>query len=322
MSALTRLFLRTMARTGGLAGAWALLLLTAGALAQVLTVIQVPSLHCAALLVAGALGHAATLAAEVALVAGPTAALAELRADGSWLGLRSVGTRGRDLLLPVGAWAAALGLVALVGGHVLDPAARRALRDARVEATVAVRLVPGETTSLGPWAVSGEGARTWFATDAGGDEVTGYASDLRLQAAQGAAVVTLGPGEAHAANGEWSLRFGSLEAAIPVSGGARIEAGERPTATLLASKLDPYERWILWKRSLIPLALAPVAALGLPLGARLRPGLGVGALGLLCWTALRLSDTAAHTATALGALLLLGPAIGALALGWATWRDR
>ncbi len=322
MSALTRLFLRTMARTGGRAGLWALLLLTAGSLAQVLTVIHVPSAHCALLLLAGALGHAATLAAEVALVAGPTAALAELRTDGSWLGLRSVGTRGRDLLAPVAAWAAALGLVAFLGGHVLDPAARRALRDARVEAAVALRFAPGETTTLGRWAISGDGEHTWFATADGGTEVTGQATGLHLEPAQGAARITLGPGEAHTVGPGWSVRFGSLETALPVSGGARIEAGERPTATLLASKLDTYERWILWKRSLVPLALVPVAALGVPLGARMRAGFGVGLLGLLCWTALRLSDTAAHTATLLGALLLFAPALGSLALAWATWRDR
>ena len=93
MTPLSRLFLRAMARTGGRAGLWAWLLLAAGSLAQALSVIRIPTAHCALLVLAGAVCSTATLMVEVTMIAGPAAALAELRGDGTWLGLRSLGTR-------------------------------------------------------------------------------------------------------------------------------------------------------------------------------------------------------------------------------------
>lgn len=312
-----------MARTGGRAALWAWLLLTAGSLAQVLTVIRIPTAHCALLVVAGAVGSTAPLMIEVAMIAGPAAALAELRLDGSWLGLRSLGARGRDLGIPVLLWSGGLCLAALVSAHAVEPGARGWLRDARVEAAVGLRLDAGGSAAIGPWALSGQpdgGLR--FAADADGQQIVGSADTVEVEAARGAVTVRLGAGEAHTAGPGWQVRFASLTTALALSGGPRVETVERSTPDLLRRALNPYERWILWKRTLLPVMLLPLALLGLPLGARLPAGVGVGALALGFWTLLRLSDTLARTGPGLATAALLVPCLLGLGIGWIKWKDR
>lgn len=338
-----------MARTGGRAALWAWLLLTAGSLAQVLSVIRIPSAHCALLVVAGAVGSTAPLMIEVAMIAGPAAAIAELRLDGSWLGLRSLGARGRDLGVPVLLWAGVLCVAALVTSHGVEPLARGWLRDARVEAAVGLRLDAGGSAAIGPWALSGQpdgGLR--FAADADGQQIVGSADAVAIEAARGAVKVRLGAGEArgvppgqpggmarsdsksepprasdaHTAEPGWQVRFQSLTTVLALSGGPRVETVERSTAELLRRALNPYERWILWKRTLLPAVLLPLALLGLPLGARLRAGVGVGALALAFWTLLRLSDTLARTGPGLASAALLVPCLLGLGIGWILWKDR
>lgn len=336
MSRLSRLYLRAMGRTGGRAALWAWLLLTAGSLAQVLSVIRIPTAHCALLVVAGAVGSTAPLMIEVAMIAGPAAAIAELRLDGSWLGLRSLGARGRDLGVPVLLWAGGLCLAALLTSHALEPLARGWLRDARVEAAVGLRLDAGGSAAIGPWALSGQpdgGLR--FAAEADGQQIVGSADTVQVEAARGAVTVRLGAGEARGVRPglpggqaaipeepRWQVRFASLTTALALSGGPRVETVERSTAELLGRALNPYERWILWKRTLLPAVLLPLALLGLPLGARLRAGVGVGVLALGFWTLLRLSDTLARTGPGLASAALLVPCLLGLGIGWILWKDR
>lgn len=324
-----------MARTGGRAALWTWALLSAGSLAQWLTFIEVPTWHCAGLLLAAVTASSSTLALEVAMVAGPAAALAELRLDGSWLGLRSVGARGRDLLAPVAYWAFGLGTAALVSSHLLVPVGRGWLREAQVEAAVGLRLEEGRATVVGPWALTsapdagpGEPGGLRFAGGLGASMVVGQAATVQLTSARGAVRLELGPGEVHqdpppGAAPEWSVRFTSLETALSVGDGARVQVGERSTPDLLSRPLDPYETWILWKRTLVPLALGLLSGVGLPLGGRVPAGAGVGLLGVLFWALLRLSDAAAQAgAPVQAALILLTPCGVASAVAWATWRDR
>ncbi len=332
---LRRLFLRTMARTGGRAALWALALLSAGTLAQWLTWISVPSMHCALVLAVGVVVSSTTIAVEVAMVAGPAVALATLREDGSWLGLRSLGARGRDLVAPLALWTVPLAGLALLAGHVVVPAARTWLRDAETEAAVGLTLSPDRATVVGGWALAQtRGGALRFAGQPGGGAVVGEASTFSIEGARGAVRVLLGPGEAHAspspsdgtlvdAEAGWSLRFASLETALPVATGARVQVGERSTMDLLSRALDPYETWILWKRTLVPFALGLLALLALPLGGIWRTGATVGALGTSFWVLLRVSDAVAEGGSAplASAVLILPCAIGAV-LAWAGWVDR
>ncbi|MSP54286.1 MAG: hypothetical protein EXR69_01565 [Myxococcales bacterium] len=323
-----------MARTGGRAALWAWALLAAGSLAQWLTFIEVPGWRCAGLLVAAVIASSSTLALEVAVVAGPAAALAELRLDGSWLGLRSTGARGRDLLAPVTCWAFGLGIAALLSGHLLVPAGRVWLREAQIEAAAGLRLEDGRATVIGPWALaSGPDDGQWpaglrFAGGAGPDMVVGQAATVQLTRVRGAVRLDLGPGEVHqdpapGAAPEWSVRFTSLETSLAIGDGARVQVGERSTPDLLSRPLDAYETWILWKRSLVPMAAALLAGVGLPLGGQVRAGAGVGVLGVLFWALLRLADAAAQAGSPLdAAVVLLAPCGVATAAAWATWRDR
>lgn len=317
-----------MGRTGGVAALWAWGLLSAAMLAQVVAVTRLPDARAALLTVAGVAGNAAALAVQVAMVAGPAAAMAELRREGSWLALRSFGARGRDLAPAVAVWAGALGLAALAGTHALAPAAQGWLREARVAAASGVRITEGAATGVGPWAIAADGGVVRFAgSDAADGTAVGSAASIRVDPAGTAVRVTLGPGEVHAADGAWDLRFDALAATVPVAGdrAGRVDTAERPTAELWArdATLSPYERWIARKRTAVPAVLALLAALGLPVGARLHAGPGVALIGGLFWGLVRIADALAHgpgSAWALAALIV--PSAAAVALAWARWGDR
>jgi lipopolysaccharide export LptBFGC system permease protein LptF len=160
----------------------------------------------------------------------------------------------------------------------------------------------------------------------------GAAESVQLGAARSGLAVTLGPGEAHATSGAWALTYAGLTTTLPVGGpdgeaGSRLAFAERSSVDLWervrAGRLNPYERWIWWKRTAVPCIMLFVAALGLPLGARVGPGVGAGVLGALFWALLRASDAVAQSQGAGWALATLGvPTALAAALAWATWRDR
>lgn len=330
MTPINRLCLRAMARTAGRAAFWVWGILAAATLAQVLVLLTIPSWRCAGLVAVGVLGSALTLSLLVAMVAGPVAALASLRENGAWLGLRSVGVRGRGLLGSVAIWACALGALALLSGHVLEPLARAQLRAARVEAAVGLRLYEQRATVVGPWALTQDAGLVRFAGALDGEMAVGAAQSVQLDAAQSGVAVRLGAGEAHANSGAWSLTYSGLTTTLAVggpSGSGRVDIAERSSFALWervsAGRLNPYERWIWWKRTAIPCILLLVAALGLPVGARVGPGLGAGVLGTLFWALLRLSDAVAQSWGSGWALAtLFVPTVVAVALGWATWRDR
>jgi hypothetical protein len=324
-----------MARTAGRAGLWVWGILAAAALAQVLALLTIPSWRCAGLIAVGVLGSALTVALLVAMVAGPIAAVASLRESGAWLGLRSVGVRGRALFGSAALWACVIGGAALLSGHVLEPLARAQLRAARVEAAVGLRLYEDRATVVGPWALTNDGGVVRFAGALGEDMAVGSADSVQLDPARSGLAVTLGPGEAHAASGAWALTYDGLTTTVNMGGpasaggdaGGRVDIAERSSFDLWervrAGRLNPYERWIWWKRTAIPCILLIVAALGLPLGARVGPGIGAGALGTVFWALLRGSDAVAQSAGPGWALATLGvPTALAAAIGWATWRDR
>ena len=319
-----------MARTAGRAGLWVWGILAAAALAQVLALLTIPSWRCAGLIAVGVLGSALTVALLVAMVAGPIAAVASLRESGAWLGLRSVGVRGRALLGSAALWACALGGAALLSGHVLEPLARAQLRAARVEAAVGLRLYEDRATVVGPWALTDDGGVVRFAGALGEDMAVGAADSVQLEPSRSGLAVRLGAGEAHAASGAWALTYDGLTTTVNVGGAAsagRVDIAERSSFDLWervqAGRLNPYERWIWWKRTAIPCILLIVAALGLPLGARVGPGIGAGALGTVFWALLRVSDAVAQSQGAGWALAtLFVPTLVAVAIGWATWRDR
>ena len=323
---MARLLSRAMARTGGRAALWAWLVLVAGGLAQVLAVLSIPSWACALRIVIGVAGACASLGFGVATVAGPLAGLAALRGDGSWLGVRSFGARGRDLAPSVLAWILLLGCANAGAAHVLEPLARGVLRDARVDAAASIELRESVATSMGPWAVSaGPEGGLRFAGEDGGDGI--IVGEARLEALSGHAGVlhvALGPGEARRVgeNG-WTLRFASLTAPVTLGGGARVETAERPTQELLGRELGPYERWILWKRTLLPVSLGLLGFAALPLGARWPAAPVLGVLAAAFWGLLRVSDLASQSAgPAAATCLLLAPCALTALLTWAAWSDR
>lgn len=285
---------------------------------------------------AGAATLATTsIAIPVGLLAGTYAGLRRLRDQGSWLALGTFGVSGRALSGPVLALAL-LGAVAWGwASHEAEPRARAWLRDLRVDAAVRVRPQAEQAVRLGDWNVATAGDSLVFA---GADHV-GTAARWRLDPAANAVVATLedvdlrdwrGGGGAHI--DRVVMPFGLSSA------GAKIHASERTTPDLLrqlalsdALGRGDYERWLLWKRTLLPLCLVPLmlAALPLGLGSRKlgRRTLPVSALVtvqiLSVWGTVRILDQrlAALDLTAAAAIVLTVAAAWPL-VAWARWGDR
>lgn len=286
------------------------------------------------------LGGAAVLATSpvavpVGALAGLVSGLRRLRDEGSWLALGTFGVAGRTLLAPVllgGAVAAGLWALAT---HEGEPRARAWLRDLRVDAAVRVRPQAEQAVRLGDWNIATAGEALAFA---GGDHV-GTATRWRLDPAANAVVATLEDveirdwrGGGHAHIDRVVMPFG-LSAA-----GAKIHASERTTPDLLrqlavsdALGRGSYERWLLWKRTLLPICLLPLllAALPLGLGAR-RPGTRVWpvpavvlAQVLSVWGVTRVADQRLDALGLVGAAaVVLLVAAAWPALTWPRWRER
>lgn len=329
------LLLRAAAGPGLAVAGVAWLLGGLGTFAQaVLTLAVVPDLD---LLVR--LGGAALLAASgLALPAGALAGLAvgarRLAEGGAWVGLASLGVGGRHLVPGAVAWALLWGAAWAASGHLGEPLARAALRDGRAAAAARVAPAEGRTVALGPWAVAVDDGRLHFA---GGDWV-GTAERWRLEPALGAAVARLEGVEARSLGGE-RARAARVVVPIPVDGApGRPHVSELPTPALrdriavsAALGRDAYERWILHKRSLLPVLVLPLVLASLAGGlggvrpAAPRPGLPGWLAGqaLTVWGGMRVCDQAIDDLGPWGATAALSLAVAAWpAWAWARWGER
>ena len=286
------------------------------------------------------LAGAATLATfsvaiPVGVLAGLHAGLRRLRDEGSWLALGTFGVSGRALAAPVLLWALVGGGAWALVSHEGEPRARAWLRDLRVDAAVRVRPQFEEAVRLGEWSVATAGDTLVFA---GADHV-GTATRWRLDPAANAVVATLEDvelrdwrGGGHAHIDRVVMPFGLSSA------GAKIHASERTTPDLvhqiaLSDTLGRggYERWLLWKRTILPLCILPLALAALPLSlgarrpsARVAPvAILVGAEVLSVWGVVRVVDQRIESldlATAAAIVLVVASAWPLLA--WSRWADR
>jgi len=275
------------------------------------------------------------LGLPVGALAGLVAGSRGLRDDGAWLALSSLGVPGRSL---VGAALLQLVPVAVLWSlcaHAIEPRARARLRDLKVEAATRVEPRPGLVVALGPWTLAPEGEQLAFAS---GDWV-GVAERWRVDPAEGSVVLTAESVAARDARGGARLELD--RAVVPVrlgTGDTRVHVSERTTPDLLrqiavSEELgrDLYERWILWKRSVLPLALLPLGVSALPLGLgptrptrRLVPvavwvGTQVGSL----WALTRIADQSISVLGLSGATaLVLAGALAWPLAAWLRWEPR
>ncbi len=292
----------------------------------------VPDLDLLGRMVLCALGVGASLAFPVGALGAVVGGARRLEEDGAWLGLRTLGVGGAALGAPVLSFLSVVMALWLGVAHVGEPLARTALREARVAAAVRVAPVEGRAVQFGPWAAAVEGGVLHFA----GEGWLGTAQTWEIQPALTGVVVVLGGGEVRAADGRVRARFTTIELPVALSGTAgRVHASERSTPDLVrhldvnaALGQDKYERWILWKRTLLPLTLLPLGlaalALGLAPPSRARPVVAiVGAQLLTLWSAVRVADQQIDAVGLMGASLLTGGAAMAwCAWAWLGWRDR
>jgi lipopolysaccharide export LptBFGC system permease protein LptF len=317
-----------MLESGAVVGGLAWALLTLGGLGQALLVSAVvPDLDLLARMLAAAAGAGSGLALTAAVLGSVAAGARRLADDGGWVALRAMGAGGRSLLGPV--------LVLLLVGaggtlllaHLGEPAARAALRDARVTAAARIRPVEGRTVRLGDWAATLDGTRLRFAAG----EWLGFAERWEIRPALAGVVVALEDGEVVGTDGATRARFDTLELPVPLGAAAgRPHISERTTPDLTrswASTPRPpgrYERWILWKRTILPLCLPlfALALLPLGLGRRWPPLALAGAQLLSMWAVVRLADAWSRQVGPEGAAALtVGVALAWPAVAWARWRD-
>lgn len=311
------------------AGALVGLLAGLGGFAQaVLASAVVPDADLLARMGGAAIAAALGLAVPLGVLLGVAGGLARLREEGAWLGLRAAGLGGGALVGPVAA-VLGVGVAAWLGvAHFVEPHARAALRDARVAAAVRVSPVEGRTLDVGDWSVSVDGGRLRFA----GGEHVGSAARWSISPAQAGVLVRLEDGELRdVVTGAFGT-FATLDAPLALGRAGKVHVSERATPDLLgqlatsaALGRDAYERWILWKRTLLPLALWPLglAALPLVLGRRAPVAAVVGAQALTLWGAVRLADQAIGALGPPGAAVVTGlVALAWPALAWRGWWDR
>lgn len=316
-------------RRAATVGALVWLVLALGGLGQALLVSAVvPDLDLLGRMFLGAAGVGASLALPVGALGGLASGLRQVAEDRAWLGLRSLGVGGRALLPPVVAFLGGVAALWLGVTHVGEPLARAALRDARIAAAVRVVPVEGRVVALGGWAAAVEHGVLHFA----GGEWRGKAASWEIRPALTGVVVELRDGELQGLDGASRARFAALEMPISLGGtGGKVHASERTTPDLrrqlavsAALGRDAYERWILWKRTLLPLCFLSIGLAVPPLALRGRwPLLAlVGAPVGLVWGAVRVGDQwVAGVGLAPVACGVVAVAVGWLLYAWRGWRD-
>jgi len=157
---------------------------------------------------------------------------------------------------------------------------------------------------------------------------------------QGAVTVELSDVDARSLRDDTHLTAATARVPIPVTlDGARVHVTELDTPALLARwevhPPDAYERWIGWKRTVLPLvtllggllvfpfALGPQRPVGPAHPARWPPLALTAATFVGTWAAVRLLDQdVASLGVTVATEVLLGGLGLAVALAWATWGDR
>jgi lipopolysaccharide export LptBFGC system permease protein LptF len=291
----------------------------------------VPDLDLLGRMALASVGTALGLALPVGGLAGVAGGMRRLRDEGAWLGLRSLGVSGFAVAVPTAAFLLCVTLLWLGISHVAEPEARAALREARVDAAVRVVPVEGRTVRVGTWAAAVEGGVLHFA----GGEWLGTARSWAVRPGLTGVVVHLADGELRAADGAVRARFTTLDMPVALAGTAgKVHVSERTTPELLrqiavsaALGRDAYERWILWKRTLLPVCLLPIGLAAVPLGLVRRRRwplvVVVGAQVLTLWGVVRVADQWVGSFGVGGAAgVTLGAAVVWLVAAWRGWVDR
>ena len=317
---LLRLFARAGAGAAWNSGGLALGLFTLAGLGQALLVSSVvprPGLFGQLLL--GAAGAVFPLSLAVATLAGVAGGFARLREERALLALASLGVPATRLLPAVVTLSAVMALPYALCTHVLEPRARALLRDARVEAAAAVVPREGRPVRVGTWWLALDGERLVFTDGIHG----GLATSWAWRAAAGGVVAELGGVRLDL--GDAGAAIKTLTLPIPIEGRGRISPAERTTSELRVQLVrsaalgrDGTERWLLYKRTLLPVALVPLAVAAAGLARRVPAGGVVGGLLFVSWLTVRALDASVPSLGPVAAAALFG--LGMMGLAGAAWR--
>jgi hypothetical protein len=155
--------------------------------------------------------------------------------------------------------------------------------------------------------------------------VIGSARSWELVQARGGVLARLRDGALRDGRGAHGT-FAVLDVPVPIGGAVRVHVSERSTMALLEVARTPYERWILWKRTVLPLTTVPLALVLVPLvlAGRVPSGLLAALLAVGWWGAVRVLDgwvvRASAEPGAAAAALFAGLAL-LVGASWARWRD-
>lgn len=297
-----------------------LLLLTLAGVGQaVVGASMVPTATLLARLLLAAAGAAVPLALALAGMAGLAGALARLREEGAWLALATLGYREFWWAGLAALWALPFALAWLLCAHTVEPQARAWLRDVRSEAAASITPNETATTRVGHWAFATEAGRLHFTNG----ETLGYAGGWRFSPRLGGVLVELD--DLQTTSDGWTVSATHATLPLALSAGPKVHISERTTPDFLrqlarssALGRGDYERWVLWKRSLLPLALVPLCVACAGFVRRFSPTVVVGALLFGTWAGVRLLDA---VVLGLGVGGTAGGFLGLLALlAVAAWR--
>lgn len=296
-------------------------LLTLAGLGQVLLLSSVsPPPWLLLRLMLGVAGSIAPLALAVGALAGMASGVARLREEHALLALAAAGLPPRQIALLASVLLLPVALVHAGLGHFAEPWARSWVRDTRAAAAASITPRADRPVRVGGWWAAVEGSNLVF-TDG---VATGRASSWAIRARQGGVFVELDDTELRLASGE-TVRADHLAVPIPIANRGKVHVTERTTPDLIRQLdvsavlgRDTLERWLLWKRTLLPALLVPLGVAAAGFARRRSPGPVVGALLLGGWVAVRLCDAGIEQLSAPFAALGLLLSAGVLG-GWA-WR--
>ncbi len=317
---LVRLLVRATVTPALMTGGMAVLLLGLGSLAQALLVLSVaPGPALLFRLTVGVLGSVLPVALGVGVVAGVAAGVSRLRDERALTALAAIGLARWRLALLCGLIAIPWAVAQAGLTHFGEPVARALVRDTRVDVATSIRPGSAGPVRVGTW---------WIAEDAGSlsftdGRIAGLADGWALSARQGGVLAELTGVELALADGA-RLHADALSLPLALGGRGRVHIFERTTPDLLrhlrvSASLgrDRYERWTLWKRTLLPVILPILATAAAGLCRRLAEGRVVGGLVLGTWVVFRLLDTQLQVTGLLGsAALVLFGAIGVAVWAW------
>ncbi len=308
--------------------ALALLLGSLGLFAQALLLTAVvPDPALVAQLYVGSSGMILGIALTVGTLVGTVTGLRRMQEEGAWLGLQSLGISGFQLVFPLLVPLGVMTLLQLGAAHGIEPAARRVLREARVEAASQIRPVEGRPLRMGPWSVVLQGGMLYFA----GESLHGHAAAWRLEPEREGLRVVLGEGELTDWEGTMGAHFSSLATSIVLPRSNGPQAAEKSSGRLmedLKKKADPRrhqaERWLLWKRTLLPVGSLLLSLGAVPMALGRQPiTLVIGGLLLPFWVTVRFLDTmVSRGGVELSSGCLMVGCLFFVASSWGRWTAR